>query len=111
MKDIVGRLRARIPVMRVIGATVVSALGGRGTHGSPEEDVKRKQLNEFIRNSGGLFDGVADFDKATLDPTTGSLREEFIPDSTTGREGDKVHPNRAGYLAIGNAVDLTLLEP
>jgi lysophospholipase L1-like esterase len=110
MKDIVGRLRSRIPGVRVIGGTVVSALGANGTHGSPEEDVKRKALNDFIRGSA-LFDGVADFDKATLDSETGSLRPEFIPDSTIGGPGDKVHPNRAGYLAMGNVIDLSLLAP
>ena len=70
-------------------------------HGFAEQDEKRKALNEFIRTSG-LFDGVVDFDKATLDPATGGLRPEFVPESTTGGPGDKLHPNRAGYLAMGN---------
>ena len=33
------------------------------------------------------------------------------PDSTTGGPGDKLHPNRAGYLAMAMAVDLSLLVP
>ena len=110
MKEIVARLRARAPGVRVIGATVVSALGSsNAAHGSPEQDAKRKALNEFIRTSG-LFDGVADFDKATLDPQTGGLKAEFVPESTTGGPGDKLHPNRAGYLAMGLAIDLDLLK-
>ena len=41
--------------VRVIGATVVSALGNTsGTHGSQQEDVKRRALNEFIRSGGAL---------------------------------------------------------
>jgi hypothetical protein len=97
--------------VRVIGATVTSALGSTSAaHGFPEQDEKRKALNEFIRNSG-VFDGVADFDRATLDPQTGGIKAEFIPDSTTGGPGDKLHPNRAGYLAMGNAVDLNLIVP
>ena len=44
-----------------------------------------------------------DFDAATLDPATGGLRPEMVPDSTTGGAGDKLHPNRAGYLAMGMA--------
>jgi lysophospholipase L1-like esterase len=109
MKETVGRLRARTPGVRVIGATVVSALGSsNAAHGSPEQDAKRKALNEFIRTSG-LFDGVADFDKATLDPNTGGFKAEFVPESTTGGPGDKLHPNRAGYLAMGMAIDLDLL--
>lgn len=110
MKEIVGRLRARAPGVRVIGATLTSALGSsNAAHGFPEQDEKRKALNEFIR-APGVFDGVADFDKATLDPQTGGLKAEFIPESTTGGPGDKLHPNRAGYLAMGLAIDLDLLK-
>jgi lysophospholipase L1-like esterase len=108
MREIVKRMRAAVPGIRIVGATVTSALGASGAHGSQEEDRKRQALNEFIR-TGGVFDGVADFDKATVDPQTGGLRREFIPESTTGGAGDKLHPNRLGYQAMGMAVDLKLL--
>lgn len=111
MRDIVGRIRARIPGVRVIGATVTSAFGSSSAaHGFSEQDEKRKRLNEFIRTPG-LFDGVADFDRVTLDPQTGSMRAEFVPESTTGGAGDKLHPNRLGYAAMGAAIDLDLLVP
>jgi len=111
MKDVAGRIRARLSGVKIIGATVISALGSsNAAHGSPAEDRKRQLLNEFIRTSG-LFDGVADFDQATLDPKTGGLRPEFVPDSTTGGPGDGLHPNRAGYLAMATAIDLNLLRP
>jgi lysophospholipase L1-like esterase len=110
MTEIVKRIRASIPGVRIIGATLTSALGASGAHGSPEENEKRQSLNQFIRSSG-VFDGVADFDKATFDPQTGGLRPEFIPESTSGGPGDKLHPNRLGYLAMGMAVDLRLLMP
>ena len=108
MREIVARLRKSIPGAKVIGATVVSALGAAGAHGSAAEDEKRKVLNEFIR-TGGLFDGVADFDRATLDPATGQLRPEFVPESTTGGAGDHLHPNRAGYLAMAAGIDIKTL--
>jgi lysophospholipase L1-like esterase len=111
MKDVVGRIRAQFAGVRIIGATLTSALGSTSAHhGSPEEDAKRKALNEFVRN-GGLFDGVADFDAATLDPRTGEMRAEFVPNSTIGGPGDKIHPNRIGYLAMGMAIDLNLFVP
>jgi lysophospholipase L1-like esterase len=111
MKDGVARLRAKWPKVRVIGATVVSALGSSSAaHGFPEQDAKRKALNEFIRTSG-TFDGVIDFDKVTLDPASGGLKAEFVPESTTGGAGDKLHPNRTGYLAMGQAIDLDLFKP
>ena len=111
MKEVVARIRSKRPEIRVIGATVVSALGSSSAaHGFPEQDAKRKALNEFIRTSG-TFDGVIDFDKATLDTATGGLKPEFVPESTTGGPGDKLHPNRTGYLAMGQAIDLDLFKP
>jgi hypothetical protein len=47
----------------------------------------------------------------TRDATTGGLRAEFQPNSSIGGPGDALHPNRAGYLAMGNAVDLKMLVP
>jgi lysophospholipase L1-like esterase len=109
MRAVVARLRARVPGVKVVGATVVSALhSSNGAHGSAEEDEKRRALNTFIRTSG-VFDAVADFDAATLDPATGELQAMFVPDSTTGAAGDKLHPNRAGYMAMAQAIDLTTL--
>ena len=109
MREGVARLRAKIPGIRVLGATVVTALGSTSAaHGFPEQDEKRKRLNEFIRTSG-VFDAVLDFDRATLDPQTGGLKPEFVPDSTAGGPGDKLHPNRVGYLAIATSIDLKTL--
>jgi lysophospholipase L1-like esterase len=110
MKDVVGRVRAKHPDMRVFAATVLTALGSsNAAHGSIEQDQKRQELNAFI-HKGGLFDGVVDFDAVTLDPRSGGLKPEFVPESTTGGAGDKLHPNRAGYLAMGMAIDLDLFK-
>ena len=109
MKDGVRRIRAKFAGVRVMGATVTTALGSTGAgHGSPEQDAKRKTLNEFIRH-GGVFDAVADFDAATLDPATGGMKAEFVPESTTGGPGEKLHPNRAGYQAMAATIDLKAL--
>ena len=109
MKQGVARIRQRFPGVRVVGATVTTALGSSSpAHGSAEQDGKRRVLNDFIR-SGGLFDGVADFAAATLDPATGGMRAEFVPDSTTGGPGEKLHPNRAGYAAMAATIDLAPL--
>ena len=109
MKQGVARIRQRIPGVKIIGATVTTALHSTGAgHGSDDQDAKRKALNEFIR-SGGVFDGVADFDKATLDPATGEMRAEFVPESTTGGPGEKLHPNRAGYEAMAASIDISPL--
>ena len=109
MKQGVARIRARFPAAKIIGATVTTALHSTGAgHGSDGQDANRKALNEFIR-TGGVFDGVADFDHATLDPATGEMKAEFVPESTTGGHGEKLHPNRAGYQAMAAAIDLAPL--
>ena len=108
MRAGVAQMRARIPDVKVIGATLTSALAATPpAHGFKLEDDKRKQLNHFIRHSG-VFDGVADFDRATTNPRTGEMRDEFVPDNTVGGPGDKLHPNRLGYQAMGMAIDLSL---
>ena len=109
MRQVVARMRAHWPHVRLIGGTVVSALGSSNdAHGSAAEDEKRKALNQFIR-SAGLFDAVIDFDRATLDGDSGGMQAMFVPNSTVGGAGDKLHPNRAGYAAMAKAVDLDAL--
>ena len=111
LTQLVARLRGSIAGVRVIGATLTPAFASSNpAHGSADEESKRQALNDFIRHSG-LFDGVLDFDAITRDPATGSLRAEFVPESTTGGAGDKLHPNRAGYQAMGGAVPLPLVLP
>ena len=106
MREGVARIRAKLPGVKVIGATLTSALGSTiASHGFELQDEKRKKLNDFIRTSG-VFDAVADFDRATTDTLTGGLKAEFIPDNTVGGVGDKLHPNRLGYQAMGMAIDL-----
>jgi lysophospholipase L1-like esterase len=108
MREIVQRGRAA--GLKIFGATIVSSLGSATAHGTPEADAERQAINAYIR-SAGAFDGVVDFDLATRDPRTGGLRAAFQPNSTTGGPGDRLHPNRAGYQAMGNAVDLGLFAP
>jgi lysophospholipase L1-like esterase len=107
-----GIRRMRAKGIKVLGATLTSGLNSTiKTHGTEEVDAKRKETNEFIRHSGA-FDAVVDFDAATIDSTTGELRLQMQPNSTTGgAAGDKLHPNRAGYAAMANSIDLSLLAP
>ena len=101
----VAHLRQKIPGVKIFAATVTSALNSTPTHGKPEVDARRKALNGLLRTSK-IFDGVIDFDAATLDPATGEVKAEYQPNSSVGGPGDKLHPNRAGYAAMANAIDL-----
>jgi lysophospholipase L1-like esterase len=87
-------------------ATLTSSLNStNGGYGAPAIDEKRRAYNQFIRTAG-IFDGVIDFDAVTSDAKTGELKAEFQPNSSTGGPGDRLHPNRAGYMAMGLAIDL-----
>ena len=105
----VAALRAKIPGVKIYAATLTTALNSTiVTHGRPEVEAKRKALNAFLRTSR-IFDGVVDFDAATFDDKTGELKPGMQPNSSTGGPGDKLHPNRAGYAAMGGAVDVEMI--
>jgi lysophospholipase L1-like esterase len=111
-KDVVGRLHAQ--GVKVFGATLTSALGISGVDmgdNGPGHDASRMVLNAFIRSSG-IYDGVEDFDAVTLDPSTGNMLAEYLPNSTlTQLPWDYLHPNHAGYIAMGDVVDIAPLAP
>ena len=96
--------RAHEHGIKVFGATL-TPFAGTAIKGyfSPEKEAKRKALNEFIRH-GHAFDGVIDFEKAVRDPEH--------PDSMAAAYdgGDHLHPGDAGYKAMGDAIDLTLIQ-
>ena len=120
-KNVVTRLHAK--GIKVYAGTLTSALGmvnpaegwnpdrvATGDNG-PRVDQDRKTINTFIRASG-LFDGVEDFDAATLDPATGNMKAEFVPNSQmTELPWDYLHPNHAGYLAMAGAVNIAPFRP
>lgn len=68
----------------------------------PEGEAKREAVNNWIRN--GDFDAVIDFGAAVRDPDHPTrIRADYDV-------GDHLHPNDAGYLAMGEAVDLKLFD-
>lgn len=106
VRDTVKRLRVGIPGVKIYMATLTSCLNStNGGYGAIGVDRKRRAFNDFVRKAE-IFDGVVDFDAVTLDQKTGEIRAEFQPNSTTGGPGDKLHPNRAGYAAMGSSIDL-----
>ena len=58
-------------------------------------EATRQAVNEWIRTCG-KFDGVIDFDAVLADPANPS---RLNPDYNF----DGLHPNAAGYKAMGNA--------
>lgn len=99
--------QARIRNVRIVGATLLPFEGAlRGTplegHYSTDKEKLRQTVNQWIR-SAGEFDAVADFDALMRDPDhPARLRPSF--DS-----GDHLHPGDAGYKAMADLLDMTLL--
>jgi lysophospholipase L1-like esterase len=96
--------RAHEKGIRVFGATLTPFEGALNSeYFTPEKEVKRKAVNEWIR-TGRAFDGIVDFDKAVRDPKN--------PDRMGAAYdgGDHLHPGDAGYKAMGEAIDLALFK-
>ncbi|MFJ2441227.1 GDSL-type esterase/lipase family protein [Streptomyces sp. NPDC087658] len=87
--------------LRVIGATLTPFGGHRG-HNATTESV-RARVNAEIR-AGRVFDDVVDFDLVVRDP---DAPERLRPAYDSG---DHLHPSDAGYLAMGDRLDLRILE-
>jgi lysophospholipase L1-like esterase len=95
--------RAHAHGMKIIGATLTpfgGAFDGTPFKGyyTPEKEKLRLALNDFIRS--GAFDGVIDFDKIIVDPQKPGYSQAKYD------RGDHLHPNPAGYAAMGGAIDL-----
>jgi lysophospholipase L1-like esterase len=90
--------------MKIFGATLTPFVGTTiPGYFSPEKEVKRKAVNEWIRSSRA-FDGVIDFEKAVRDPRN---PDRMLPKYDGG---DRLHPGDAGYQAMGDAIDLELFR-
>ena len=87
--------------IKAFGATI-TPYGGAGYSSDKGEQI-REDVNNWIRTSGA-FDGVVDFDKITQDPAN-PTHFNAAYDS-----GDHLHPNDAGYKAMGEGIDLKLFK-
>jgi lysophospholipase L1-like esterase len=87
--------------LRVIGATLTPMEGSSYYTAATEQE--RLTVNNWIRHSHA-FDAVIDFDKVVRDPAN---PHQLLPADDSG---DHLHPNDAGYQAMGDAINLALLH-
>jgi hypothetical protein len=90
--------RARL---RVIGGTILPCQGS--FYHAVDGEAKRQAVNDWIR-SQSTFDGVVDFDAVVRNPANPAT---YLPAYDSG---DHLHPNDAGYAAMGNAIKLGCLS-
>jgi len=93
--------RAHAHGLRIFGATLTPYEGA--AYFSPAGEVKRQAFNTWMRGNHA-YDGLIDFDAVVRDPQN--------PTKILARydSGDHLHPNDAGYEAMGSAIDLKLFE-
>ena len=83
--------KARAKGLKVYGGTITPI--GHTDYWSYFHEAARQTVNEWIRTSG-KFDAVIDFDKVLRDPAKPTqLRADY--------QYDWLHPNAAGYKAMG----------
>ena len=93
--------RAHEHSIKVFAATLLPFKGAK--YYSPQGDAIRLAYNQWIR-TGGVADGVIDFEKAARDP---AHPDTILPAYDSG---DHLHPNDAGYKAMADSIDISLFN-
>ena len=95
--------RAHAAHIKVFGATILPYTDSGYYHPPASNEADRQVINQWIR-AAGHFDAVIDFDKALADPQH--------PDHLAAKYdgGDHLHPNPAGYRAMGEMIDPSLFK-
>jgi lysophospholipase L1-like esterase len=92
-------VRAHAAGIKVYGATLLPI--GNSTKYTAANESTRQAVNAWIRTPGN-FDAVVDFESVVKDPATSPLRIK------SGLTCDYVHPNAAGYAALGSFIPMSL---
>jgi lysophospholipase L1-like esterase len=98
-------LRAHAAGLKIFGGTLLTFEHETFNPGfyTPEGEAKRQEVNAWVRD-GGEFDAVIDFEKALRDP---GHPTQMLPLYDCG---DHLHPSDAGYLHMGDVIDLSLFD-
>ena len=98
-------IRAHAAGLKIFGGTLLTFEHETFNPGfyTPEGEAKRQVVNAWTRASGA-FDAVIDFEAALRDP---GHPTQMLP---VYDRGDHLHPSDAGYLHMGDAIDLTLFD-
>ncbi len=97
--------RAHSAGIKIFGGTLTPWWEGIWTNDNwtLEKWQKHDAINHWIRTSGA-FDGVIDFDRCLADPLD---PKSMLPAYDSG---DHLHPSDAGYVRMGDCIDLSLVR-
>jgi lysophospholipase L1-like esterase len=93
--------KAHAKGIKVYGCTILPF--EKSFYDAPYKQEARDIVNAWIRNSKA-FDAVIDFDKIMVS------EQDSKTILSNMHDGDFLHPNQAGYLRMGEAVDLKLFN-
>ncbi|SNS43474.1 Lysophospholipase L1 [Granulicella rosea] len=89
--------------LKLIVATITPSQGTNPKDETPAWEATRLEVNKWILTTKDI-DGAVDFDKAAADPQRPA---RLLPAYDSG---DHLHPNDAGYKAMGESIDLHLFQ-
>jgi hypothetical protein len=100
--------------LNAIGGTLISDVGQNGTDNNTM--TAHNTISQFILNSNGVYDSVADFYDATRDPNNSNflttvLQPQFATHSDPTGTPDFLHCGRAGAQAEGKTLDVSFFAP
>lgn len=96
--------RAHAMGLRVYGGTLTPFKAYlSGLYYTSTGEAQRQAVNQWIRTSNA-YDAVIDFDKVIRDPSNPTAIHPAYD------SGDNLHPNDFGYLAMANAIKLSLFK-
>ncbi|MBI3043112.1 MAG: SGNH/GDSL hydrolase family protein [Betaproteobacteria bacterium] len=98
-------VRSHARGLKIFGGTVLTFEYETFNPGfyTPEGEEKRQKVNAWIRGSGA-FDAIIDFETALREP---GHPTRMLPAYDCG---DHLHPSDAGYLRMGDIIDLSLFD-
>ena len=104
MQQVIDRVHAR--GLRIIAGTLFPLARPDVARWTREMDAQRLAVNEWMRTQA-TFDGIIDFDRLMSGGPVYDGRQSLKPQFVCN---DNVHPNPAGYRAMGEFVDLALFN-
>ena len=93
--------RAHAHDIKVVGCTLTPWIGNVYYAPTPENEMDRHKINEWIRHSG-TFDATVDLDATMHDPLNPLV---LLPGADSG---DHLHPGPEGYRRMADSISLSL---